>query len=72
MTKEFIKFCNLNNFTEILEFYNNANIQIKNMIENIYKVSYRYALTKNQTKYLIEEAVKSFRNESEKLVGDFL
>ena len=41
MAKEFIKFCNLNNFTEILDFYNDTDLKTKKIIENIYKASYR-------------------------------
>lgn len=72
MAKEFIKFCNLNNFTEILEFYNDTDLKTKKIIENIYKASYRFALAKTQTKYLLEQIINASKETNDNLLNDFL
>ena len=72
MTKEFIKFCNLNNFTEILDFYNDTDLKTKKIIENIYKASYRCALAKTQTKYLLEQIINASKETNDNLLNDFL
>lgn len=48
---------------ELLEYYKNSNASIKQMMGNIYKASYRFALDETRTVYLLEEATRPLKAE---------
>lgn len=48
---------------KLLDQYNKAPIDVQKMLQNIYKVAYRYALTDSQIVYLLEQAIKPFQKD---------
>lgn len=54
------QFLAINNYNELLDTYRLSRKEEQQMLNNIYKASYRFALTKSQTKYLLEEAIRPF------------
>lgn len=48
---------------KLLDEYDNAPIDVQKMLQNIYKVAYRYALTDSQVVYLLEQAIEPFKND---------
>lgn len=47
----------------LLDQYNKAPADVQKMLQNIYKVGYRYALTDSQIIYLLEQALKPFQKD---------
>lgn len=53
----------LSKSNEIKKYYNNSNNDIKEMIKNLYNACYRFGLNDTQTIYMIDQALKPFKND---------
>lgn len=47
----------------LLDFYNNTDERVQEMLENLYRVAYRFNFTDSQTIYLLREAMTPFDTE---------
>lgn len=61
-TKELREFLVLKD-NDLLAYYDYAPNELQKMLCNIYKACYRFALQDVQTLYMLQEAIKPFRNE---------
>jgi hypothetical protein len=53
----------LNKSNEIKKYYDNSNDDIKQMIKNLCNACYRFGLNNTQTIYMIDQALKPFKND---------